>query len=677
MAAPLLPAPAPGNQSYIDYLNDIGNDPYRDLPTGYTEIMDVFAVGLNNQNALPPAEVQSLVLSAEGAMPLLLLHDGFVHCYLQPTLFRRRIGLPATPWDNQMFVTKGNLHNNQPITANWMTEYFHQVPAQILAPTVATIQTAFAADPLQLTMGPYGQGDQGTELLRVRRTCFCPAAYAALILDSPVTPRTAFTLIHGQLAVDNKLLECEALIRFLQVALVSTANNGPSPLQLATTPTAPLGDGNLINHRTQILHRNFPLLDTNIPRMQQNQIANRLGEIVEDNRVHRQEEKVIRDASRNKEPVDLVGATGVAKLCRYLRVPDQSMLQPIYSRLASSSRHNRLSELQWAVDAERSRLGYHRLSFIVTPSLLNMIVSVRWIMDHHDNITSGFQPYLFGDTTPEESRSMSNLYQLVTSGQAAPSLQDAATLVTPSKPILPSHLFQAREMLQRMQIMFHITLGINHQFSGNLTQFLRDFVDRESSLFWYVPKSAGYRLCMPLLVIHWIMLRTDHWFRSQAVSDIAIPPPNLGELFTDIELGKHWEPALPASLLINFKRPPCPSPATPQTPSPPSSQQGGGEPSGHPGGNPVPNRVVQNETYKTSLFGTFKEMQVNHAALRRRITIRPPPSPHSSSGGEMCLSFHIKGMCNARCGRAEDHKTHTDDQDQLLVAWCNSHYSNE
>ena len=296
-------------------------------------------------------------------------------------------------------------------------------------------------------------------------------------------------------------------------------------------------------------------------------------------------------------------------------------------------------------------------------------------MDHPDNITSGFQPYLFGDTTPEESRTMSNLYQLVTAGHAAPSLQDAATLVKPSKPILPSHLFQSREMLQRMQIMFHIVLGINHPFSNNLSQFLRDFVDRESSLFWYVPKSPGYKLCMPLLIVHWIMLRTDHWFRTQAVSDVAIPPPNLGELFTDIELGKHWEPALPASLITTPQRPPRPAPT--YQPSPTPSQQGGGEPSGNPNGNSIPNRIVQNEEYKTELFGSFKEMQVNHSSLRNRVTVRPPPSPHGSSGGEMCLSFHIKGMCNARCGRAEDHQSHTDDQDQLLVSWCNTHYRNE
>ena len=180
------------------------------------------------------------------------------------------------------------------------------------------------------------------------------------------------------------------------------------------------------------------------------------------------------------------------------------------------------------------------------PSLLNTITTVGWIMDHHSNVTSGLQPYLFGGTTPEEVCTMGMLYQLVTSGQAAPSLGDAERLVTPSKPTLPSHLFQTpHEMLQCMQICMHIVLSVNHPFSINLSQFLRDFVDQESTLFWYQPVSPGYKLCMPILIIHWIMLQTDHWFRSQGVSDIVIPPPNLGELFTDIDLGKHWEPRVP------------------------------------------------------------------------------------------------------------------------------------
>merc|ERR1711971_550640 len=132
------------------------------------------------------------------------------------------------------------------------------------------------------------------------------------------------------------------------------------------------------------------------------------------------------------------------------------------------------------------------------------------------------------------------------------------------------------------------------------TQFLRDFIDQQTTLFWYIPTSHGYPLCMPILIIHWITLCTDHWFRTQGVLNVAILAPNVGELFTNIELGKHWEPTLPQSLLQDFR--PSPSsapysvpiptqvssapPTSTTTPSP-TGAQGGGEPSGT---NPIPNK---------------------------------------------------------------------------------------
>ena len=64
-----------------------------------------------------------------------------------------------------MFVTKGDLLDNKPVTANWLGEYFHQVNQQHIVATVNTLQTVFAANPLQLAIGLYGQNDQGTHLL--------------------------------------------------------------------------------------------------------------------------------------------------------------------------------------------------------------------------------------------------------------------------------------------------------------------------------------------------------------------------------------------------------------------------------------------------------------------------------------------------------------------------------
>ena len=688
---PVLPMPAPAMHSYINYCNDASNNPYSTLANGYADVLDPFDIDIANaNNNLTPNEVQNLVLAGTGAVPLLLLHDGKVNVYLQVSRFDRRLGLPRTPWDDQMFATKGDLHRNQAVTANWLPEYFHQIAAQVNAPSIVTIQNSFAGDPNLEAMGPYANGDAGTEVIRVRRSVYCPAPYAALLLAAPVTPRIAFELITAQLTIDGKLAECNPLVKWLQVALLAVANNGASPLQLGVAPTAPLADHNLLGHREKILHLDFPLLNQANAQLQQHQIATQIGNLVADTRLHRADELRRKALDKVKSPIDLVGATGVASLCRYVRAPTEAGLPPIYQRIASATRHNRLTELQWAVDAERTRLGYNRLKFTVTPAILNRVVSVSWVMDHPDSLTTGLQPYLFGDSTPEESQHMSSLYQLVTAGSAAPSLSDAATLVTPNKPCLPKHLFQSREMLQRVQILFHVLLGDNHPMTINLTQFLCDFIDRESTLFYYRPTTPGYELCMPILLIQWITLRIDNWFRNQAVIDMPVSVPNFGELFTDIELARHWEPRLSSQVLSEYLPPalprpvpalPRPAPPRPALALPPSSSGGGATTGGSPAGggtpapsNPIPNTVVRNTNFK-AMFDTFRQMNVNHSSLRNRITVRPPPSPHSTTGGEMCLSYHIKAMCNLRCSRADDHNTHTDSQDQKLVEWCTAHYT--
>ena len=104
--------------------------------------MEPFSVDVNNGvNNLTTAEVQTLILSGTGAVPLLLYHDGQIHLYLQPSKFDRRLGLLHTTSSNRMFITKGDLHNNQPVTANWLAGYFYQINAATLVPEVTSMQT--------------------------------------------------------------------------------------------------------------------------------------------------------------------------------------------------------------------------------------------------------------------------------------------------------------------------------------------------------------------------------------------------------------------------------------------------------------------------------------------------------------------------------------------------------
>ena len=123
----------------------------------------------------------------------LLLQNGMSHIYLQADKFHTHLGLPATPWDDQIYAQKGELHHNQAVMVEWKSDYFHhQLNQQILAPTAATIDTTLTAQPELAILGPYAQAEPSTKLIKVRRTCFVPPRYVPLFLAGPIAPHEAW-----------------------------------------------------------------------------------------------------------------------------------------------------------------------------------------------------------------------------------------------------------------------------------------------------------------------------------------------------------------------------------------------------------------------------------------------------------------------------------------------------
>ena len=101
-------------------------------------------------------------------MAFLIMHNGRIHCYHSLSKFHNHLGLAASPWDDHIFVTKGELSVNTPTTTCWLPEYFHQLPAQQLVATTTTVTTAFTADPALESNSHYANGGQGKELVHVR-----------------------------------------------------------------------------------------------------------------------------------------------------------------------------------------------------------------------------------------------------------------------------------------------------------------------------------------------------------------------------------------------------------------------------------------------------------------------------------------------------------------------------
>ena len=100
---------------YRDYFSDAAHNPFGG---NYTQVLSPYGVPIANQNIQSPAEVQQLLALSAGQTQrvpstfLLQLPDGKLHIFLQLARFDARMGLPATPWDNNLYVQKGEFFHN-------------------------------------------------------------------------------------------------------------------------------------------------------------------------------------------------------------------------------------------------------------------------------------------------------------------------------------------------------------------------------------------------------------------------------------------------------------------------------------------------------------------------------------------------------------------------------------
>ena len=198
----------------------------------------------------------------------------------------------------------------------------------------------------------------------------------------------------------------------------------------------------------------------------------------------------------------------------------------------------------------------------------------------------------------------------------------------------------------------------------------------------YAYQQLTDQLLLPTRMVRWVQLRLDRWFRTQRLSATDLPAPNLVEIFEKIENEEQWFPQIPEEYLGQLG---CTNPRSlpAQAPRNVGAQLGlpraapPGVPGG-PGGDEAGQSIVRNGSYNAA-FERFKNLNIPISTIRRRLrdnpNMRRPPASPVAANTEMCLAFHIKGLCNTRCGKAGDHVPHTEQQDTPLLSWCEECYT--
>ena len=682
-AVPVGPARPPTVQYrefFADAATDVFNGEYTDLLAPY-----ITPVGLPATHT--PQDCRTLAYDArnQGVPTAFLLQhndDNKLHIYLQLDRVTARMGMPATGWENRTFCGKGDLRHNQHVMVEFIDTYWNRCAGYYTGDD-ATIDNALTADPNAQILGPFAAGDAGTVQRRTCHTIVVPPAYVAPFLAAPLTPRQAWETVRAQVVADGREGPCAPFIDYLRLALTAEhVGDTESPLAIAP-PTVPLADNFLLDRRQAILETDFPILNSALAGIQQNQIANELHTLVNVTQTANSDANARRLADRNKSPSEFLGATGAISLQRYSHAATAQGVTNFWHLIANSKKGQHLNILQWEINRVKEELNELDLPFAVNGSILEAVKSLQWAMATNDSVDTGFSPWLLSEATTANNSTAQSIYEMLYGNGASPSLADATSLIK-AKPGAPRHLYQARIQIRKFHIINAVTLGLQFPLCRAMHTYYNRFIAMEGILH----QLHSEDILLPTKLLKRFSVQVSQWYRRQAASPAAIPPPNFEQVFDDIENERPWAPILSLPFLTALNLQQFHPSNRPRIEQQPGQQNGGGgngtgTPRGGGGGNApggnggggggaIPNERANNPSFNTALFGTYKAMTVTCRSLRGKISRGElPPLPLSKvDQSPVCLAWHTKGLCNQACSRCPDHVQYTSSEYQPLVQWC-------
>ena len=670
-APPPGPAQAP-TVFYRDYFADAAHDVFNGAYEAVLEPYGIPGVG----DAHTPAAVRTLAQNCRTQnipTAFLLLHndDNLIHVYLQLEKFHPRAGMPATRWDDRMFISKGELHHNSQVTVEFREDYFNQIAANVAVPSPEMIDAGYAVDPAANLLGPNDIRNDGITNLRVRRTCFVPAPYVPLFLAKPLSPREAWDTVRSQIVTDNRQEACRPLIDYLRCAICITQAN-ESPTVAVNPPLAPLPDPILLDRRRKIIEQDFPLLNSQLANVQHTEIAGQLGLLVTESRATREAENARRTLEKNKPPSLLLGPVGTIRLARYCQVISHLEFPPFWIEIARNPKSQHLNILQWEINRVKDELNEPDLQFLATASILEVSKGLMWEMTHPDAVTTGLNVFLLAEQLMEDALSRQQMYEMLHGDGASPSLSDAAALLK-SKAGAPTMLYHARQQIRRFEILIKVLIGTRHPLAQNLNAFCNRMISNEGRLHLL----QADHLLLPTMLCKKIAVPTSNWFKNQVSSAAPVPAPNFVQIFDDIEEERPWEPVMSTAFLsaigLSTFRLPTPRPQVQPRISPNAAAV-------PPADSPADNSDrVNNVHFNATLFQVYKDSAVSCRTLRIKIRNNELPAlPLSKVDNKpVCVAWHCKSMCNTNCGRKADHVQYSGAEYEQLTQWCGEHFSLE
>ena len=167
------------------------------------------------------------------------------------------------------------------------------------------------------------------------------------------------------------------MIDYLRLA-ITIENQGDTQSPIAVLPpTVPLAGNFLLQRRRTILERDFPMLNTALTGLQQNQITNELQSLVTVTQTANADVNAHRFTAQNKTTADLLGATGCITLQHYTHQNNVANLPNFWTLMANSKKSQHINICQWKANRIKKGLGGSELQFVVDDSAVKTLKSLQ------------------------------------------------------------------------------------------------------------------------------------------------------------------------------------------------------------------------------------------------------------------------------------------------------------
>jgi hypothetical protein len=257
------------------------------------------------------------------------------------------------------------------------------------------LDQVLAAEPERELVGPFGNDDAGTEVIRVRQAMLVPFRYVRVLLARPLTPREAWVQVAGAIFNDGTQEACAPLVDWLRAAITRQGEDLPSRLQ-QEHPRVPLMLPALVQRRWQLVITDLPALSAGVTLAAGNAIASSLNALVSDNREFRIADDARREEGSARTPEKCFGRNGVLKLLRLCQVTSSENLPDMWIQMASEPRRqDGIVAIQQAFDSMSLSLGLCGVHIPITPDIVAKIRSVALEMSNEEDLTTGIHPFTF------------------------------------------------------------------------------------------------------------------------------------------------------------------------------------------------------------------------------------------------------------------------------------------